>query len=220
MGAGDGNRTRTVSLGMRAGLGPTSRVPGRPSNRLTVNAPQAPRPTVPSGTQRARPSRHEHLGARRASPGTSLKTAPWPATLVPGGTLEVPQVLPGVDLALHRVGAAELPLLPPPPNATSQPLTDRPAIRRDGHPQRRWRWGYYRPVRISAPPSRAHLPSPAASRPYHKTAEATSADRPPCLPAVRRVLERLRPHPPGTRQRAAWLLRHFGRSWPLTSPQR
>jgi hypothetical protein len=131
--------------------------------------------------------------ARHASPGTSRKP-PWPATLVAGGTLEVPQVLPGVDLALQRVGMTELPLLPPLPNASSQPFTDRPGIRRGGPAQRCWHWGHHRPVRISAPPSRAHLPSPAGSRLYHKTAGATSADssgtgpdRPPCRPAVRRA---------------------------------
>src|SRR5262249_30131336 len=71
VGSERGAQPRTVSLGMRAGFGPTSRVPGRPPNRLTVSAPQASRLAVPSGTERARrPVPYEIVPAalRRSAP--------------------------------------------------------------------------------------------------------------------------------------------------------
>jgi hypothetical protein len=54
MGAGDGNRTRTISLGMSSGLALTWPSSGRWSYLLTVSTRGARPVTGPSGTQRAR----------------------------------------------------------------------------------------------------------------------------------------------------------------------
>ena len=55
-----------------------------------------------------------------------LETASWRARLVTGESLKVPQVLPGGDPPLQPFGAPELPLLPPPPDGSFQPLTRPP----------------------------------------------------------------------------------------------
>ena len=49
-GAGDGERTRTISLGMSAGMALTSTTAGRQSQWLTVSIREAPSATYPSGT--------------------------------------------------------------------------------------------------------------------------------------------------------------------------
>jgi hypothetical protein len=55
----------TISLGMSAGLGPTCYAPARRPYCLTVSRRETPQVAVPSGTQRARPGRHEHLIRRK-----------------------------------------------------------------------------------------------------------------------------------------------------------
>src|SRR5262245_60427834 len=54
VGAGDENRTRTISLGMSAGCAVTSIVAGRRHLLLSVSVRQMPWPSGTSGTQRAR----------------------------------------------------------------------------------------------------------------------------------------------------------------------
>jgi hypothetical protein len=54
VGAGDGNRTRAISLGMSAGLPPTCAAAGRQTVGLSVSIRESRRVTYRSGTQRAR----------------------------------------------------------------------------------------------------------------------------------------------------------------------